>query len=86
MKIKKWIYIKNLGDGSCSAELFESEEDAEKAAENHNERFCDDIYPEEIEVDDTPELISIRKENEKLKVEVAELKLKIKHFSTPPTH
>lgn len=51
MKIKLWLYIMNLGDGSCAVKFFSSKENAENFASKDDERFCDDIYYKEIDID-----------------------------------
>jgi hypothetical protein len=58
MKVTIWIYIENLGDGSCAARITDSEESAEKLAENDDERFCDDIYSKTLEFDDNGKLLN----------------------------
>jgi len=56
MKVKLWIYIENLGDGSAAARFFSSNENAEEYASHDTERFCDDIYPVSFK-NGLPELI-----------------------------
>lgn len=41
----------NLGDGSCAVKFFSSKENAENFASKDDERFCDDIYYKEIDID-----------------------------------
>ena len=57
MKTRIWIYIKNLGDGSASIRFFSSKEEAEKYAENDDERFCDDINEYILDFDSNGELL-----------------------------
>jgi hypothetical protein len=69
MKVKFWVYMENLGDGSAAARIFSSKKAAEKYADHDDERYCDDIYQEEIEVDDkgkltTPDPIHWKEEDE----------------------
>lgn len=45
IKVTMWLYMRNGGDGSASAKFFPTEQKAEQAAEEDDERFCDDIYP-----------------------------------------
>lgn len=57
MKIKFWVYMKNMSDGSAVAHFFSSEKAAEKYASYDDERFCDDIYQDTIEVDAKGKLV-----------------------------
>jgi hypothetical protein len=57
MIIKLAVYIRNLGDGSCSVKFFNTEDEAEKFASKDNERNCDDVYTISIEVDANGKLI-----------------------------
>lgn len=58
LKINLGIYVRNNGDGSGSVSFFRNSEDAEKAAEGDDERYCDDTYDHTIEVyADTGELV-----------------------------
>ncbi len=57
-KVKVWLYIENLGDGSCGVRFFNSEADAEAYAEPDDERYCDDIYPKELEFDEDGKLLN----------------------------
>jgi hypothetical protein len=57
-RVRFWVYVGNDGDGSSVAKFFKSKEDAEEYASQYNERFCDDIYPDYIDVDlDTGEML-----------------------------
>ena len=51
LKVKFWIYMQNNGDGSACAKFFKTEGEAEMAAADDDERYCDDIYPKTITVD-----------------------------------
>lgn len=51
MRIKFWVYVANLGDGSAAARFFKSQKEAEAVAEADLERFCEDVYETEILVD-----------------------------------
>ena len=73
MKINFWVYIENLYDGSACARFFNSKEEAEEYAKDHDERFCDDIYPKSLEVNEAGQLIplcypKIRKTDEKFNI------------------
>lgn len=52
IKVKIWVYMENCGDGSCVARFFNLEKDAEAYAGNDNERFCEDIVFEELQIDE----------------------------------
>jgi hypothetical protein len=58
MKAKVFIYNQNNYDGSSSACFFNTEEDAEKYAEEDTERFCDDINSHTFEFDDQGNLLN----------------------------
>ena len=58
MKVQLYLYIQNMGDGSCSVKFFNSRESAEKFAEPDDERFCEDIYPKTLELDENGKLIN----------------------------
>jgi len=58
MKVKIWIYIKNNGDGSCSARFFSSEKDAQFYAKDDDERNTDDIYQCILKFDDNGKLLN----------------------------
>jgi hypothetical protein len=58
MQIKLIVFIQNLGDGSCAVRFFNSEEDAEAYAGDDDERYCDDIYPVTLEVDESGKLLN----------------------------
>ncbi len=47
-----WIYVRNLGDGSAAPKFFTSKKAAEAYAKYDDERFCDDIYPREFDIED----------------------------------
>jgi hypothetical protein len=53
IKTKLWLHIVNSGDGSCYVKFFNSEEEANKYADDHDngERYCDDVYSKELEFD-----------------------------------
>jgi len=58
LKVKFAVYVQNNGDGSASARFFSNVELAEKAAEEDNERFCEDIETHELEINlDTGKVI-----------------------------
>lgn len=63
-----WLYIQNLGDGSCTVKFFKSKRAAEKYAAYDNERFCDDIYYRSLEFDNEGNLISPEPEVEFWKI------------------
>ena len=58
MKVEVFIYMKNLGDGSCCVRFFNSKSHAEQYAEKDDERFCDDIYSKTLEFDDNGKFIN----------------------------
>lgn len=60
MKVSFWVYISNLGDGSAACLIFNSKASAEHYASFDEERFCDDIYKMELNVNDNGELISLQ--------------------------
>lgn len=51
LKVKVWCYIYSCGDGSAGVEFFKTESEAEKAAENDDEPFCDNVFSKELEFD-----------------------------------
>ena len=58
IKVKVWVHIHNLGDGSAAAMFFSSEAAAEKYASHDDERYCDDVYEKELEFDLNGNLVS----------------------------
>jgi hypothetical protein len=61
MKFKVWVFMDNLGDGSCAARFFKSKEAATKYAEQNDyngERFSDDIYSHIFEFDENGDLLN----------------------------
>lgn len=48
-----WVYIENCGDGSAVARFYNTEEEANSAADEDDERFCDDVYETSITIDPT---------------------------------
>lgn len=64
MKCKVFLYIENLGDGSCGVRFFRSKKQAEEYAEKDEERFCDDIYSKELEFDESGKLLNFDKREE----------------------
>ena len=58
MKVKIWIYTRNLGDGSCAPCFFNSNEEAEKYAESDDERYCNDISEYILEFDENGKLLN----------------------------
>lgn len=58
----KWAdYIRNLGDGSCAAYQFRTAHDADEAAKNDDERYCDDVQERTLILDMSTMLIEDRK-------------------------
>ena len=57
-----WVYIRDNGDGSASAFFFNTEADAERAAELDFEwsgqRMCDDVDSVTLEFDDSGVLLN----------------------------
>jgi hypothetical protein len=55
LKVTLWCYVRNNGDGSPGLLIFDSEKEANKYADKdgdeYDERFCDDVFSETIEVD-----------------------------------
>lgn len=49
--IKPWVYLESMGDGSAAVRFFNSQKDADKYAEHHDERLCDDIYCKKLVID-----------------------------------
>lgn len=58
MKVKFWVHIHNMGDGSAVAKFFNSKEAAEAFAEGDDERFCEDVEPKELEFDEQGNLLT----------------------------
>ena len=65
MKITFAVYMRNNGDGSGSPMFFRDEASAEKYAENHDERMCEDIEMHTIEVDANGQLVMDDEEKDK---------------------
>lgn len=64
MKVQFWCYMENMGDGSVAARFFNSEEEAEGYAEDHDERMCDDIELVTLEFDKNGKLLNPAKKIE----------------------
>jgi len=66
MKVEVWIYIQSQGDGSCVAQFFSTEDEAEEFAEKDEERLGDDIYSKTLEFNSKGKLMnpSIRDEDD----------------------
>lgn len=58
MKIKLFIYMQNMGDGSVAARFFKTAESADNYASYDNERMCDDIDHVTLEFDDAGNLLT----------------------------
>jgi hypothetical protein len=58
IKATVWVYMKNNGDGSASPCFFNSEDAAEKYAENDDERYCEDIDRHTLEFDENGNLLT----------------------------
>jgi hypothetical protein len=65
MKIGFWVYIQNGGGGSAFVRFFNSEAEAEAYAELDDERYCDDICYEAIEVDENGKILNPSKAEER---------------------
>lgn len=50
LTVQKWGYLYNCGDGSAGVQFFATEEAAELAAGDDDERFEDDIFPVTVKV------------------------------------
>lgn len=57
IKVKFYTWACNQGDGSVVVRFYNSRESAEKAAENDEERYCDDIDSHTLEFDRSGNLI-----------------------------
>jgi hypothetical protein len=64
LRVQFWVFIENLYDGSATARFFKTQADAEKYAEEDDERFCDDIFAKELLIDaETGELLNPHESN-----------------------
>jgi hypothetical protein len=52
IKVKLWVYTESGGDGSVIVRHFNSAEEADAFAENDEDRFCEDIYAVELQIDE----------------------------------
>ena len=62
-KVKIWVFIEDLGDGSAALRVFGSEEKANSYADHvdskhYSQRFCDDIDDLSLEFDENGKLIN----------------------------
>lgn len=67
MKTKVWIYTQNQGDGSVTTRFFATKEQAEayaEAAPEYEDRFCDDVYYQNLEFDDNGNLLNVDKRDD----------------------
>lgn len=63
--IKPWVYVQNLGDGSCGVRFFNERAEAEAYAEPDDERNCDDVFQVTLVVDPkTGRVCNVRKRQE----------------------
>lgn len=46
--MKIWSWIRNCGDGSCAIQFFDTEANAEAAAESDSERNSDDVTSHDL--------------------------------------
>lgn len=57
MKIKLWMHVEDLCDGSPGVNFFSSEEKANDYADKCDQRFCDDVMSVELEFDRKGKLV-----------------------------